>query len=115
MTNYALGLRVTISDHSALQLGVFTDNSNGQIDTRIPFQRVEDINTARISIAYESMVFEHPLTVGLYYRRGDGKVRYADMRFVESVIGVDLYPQNAVDDIQDATTSTLVVFASMDF
>ncbi len=115
VTNYALGLRVMISDDSALQLGVFTDNSNGQIDTRIPFQRVEDIDTTGISIAYESTVFEHPLTVGLYYRRGDGKVRYADVRFVESVIGVDLYPQNAVDDIQDATKSSLVVFASMDF
>lgn len=57
----------------------------------------------------------YPLTVGAYAKRGDGKVRYADVRFVEAVTGVSLYPQNDTYDVQAAEKTSMVLFASMDF
>lgn len=115
VTNYSLGLRIPLSAGSALQIGFFTDNSNGVIDINLPFQRVEAINTKGISVAYETVFMGNPLTIGVYAKQGDGKVRYADIRYVEALAGVSLYPENDSNDIQSAEKSSMVIFASMDF
>ena len=115
VTNYSLGLRIPLSHDTALQFGFFTDNSNGVIDFDIPFQRVEAIDTRGISVAYETKLMGYPLTLGVYAKQGDGKVRYADVRYVEAITGVTLYPENNSNDVQSAEKSSVVIFASMDF
>lgn len=115
VTNYTLGLRIPLSTDTALKIGFFTDNSNGVIDFDIPFQRVEAIDTRGISVAYETKLMGYPLTLGLYAKQGDGKVRYADVRYVEAITGVSLYPENDSNDVQSGEKSSVVIFASMDF
>ena len=115
ITNYSLGLRIPLTIDTALHFGFFTDNSNGVIDFDIPYQRVEAIDTRGISVAYETKLMGYPLTLGLYAKQGDGKVRYADVRYVEAITGVTLYPENNSNDVQSAEKSSVVIFASMDF
>tara|TARA_A200000159_G_C7335577_1_gene344959 strand:- start:17 stop:211 length:195 start_codon:yes stop_codon:yes gene_type:complete len=55
---------------------------------------VEAIDTRGISVAYETKLMGYPLTLGQYAKQGDGKVRYADVRYVEAITGVTLYPEN---------------------
>ena len=66
-------------------------------------------------MAYETKLMGYPLTLGLYAKQGDGKVRYADVRYVEAITGVTLYPENNSNDVQSGEKSSVVIFASMDF
>ena len=57
----------------------------------------------------------YPLTIGMYAKHGSGKVRYADVRYVEAVTGLLLYPENDSFDVKPASKRSFVLFASMDF
>lgn len=115
VTNYALGIKIPINNDASIKLGIFTDNSNSLIDLSQPFQREEAIDTTGLSIAYETHIKSYPLTLGFYVKQGDGKVRYADVRYVEAVTGLSLYPENDTFDVKPASKRSFVLFASMDF
>ncbi|QOL25533.1 hypothetical protein LP316_14745 [Thalassotalea sp. LPB0316] len=115
VSNFAIGAKLPLSNKSALAFGVFTDNSNSEIDTTIDFQRVEDIDLIGISVAYEGQLLEMPFTVGAYHKWGNGKVRFADIRSVEQIVGLPLYPDNGNFDIAKATKKSFVVYLSLDF
>lgn len=115
VTNYALGVKIPVSNTSAVTFGVFTDNSNSVIDLTQPFQREEAIDTTGVSVAFETHIMSYPLTIGMYAKHGSGQVRYADVRYVEAVTGLSLYPENDSFDVKPASKRSFVLFASMDF
>ena len=55
------------------------------------------------------------MTFGVYYKFGDGKVRYSDTRAVEQIVGLPLYPNHNNFDISDATKKQLVAYLSLSF
>ena len=114
--NYALGMSYQIDEKTSIQLGVFTDNSMSIIDTEIPFQRAEQIDLKGISAAYNTQVFDFPVTFGLYYKFGEGKVRLADIRIVDEIVGLPVYPPSENFDIgSDATKRSFVGYFSVNF
>lgn len=115
VTNYAVGAQYQLSKTSSLSVGIFTDNSNGKIDTSIDFQRVEDIDLLGISLGVQTRVFGYPVALGVYHKSGEGNVRYADLRFVEAVVGLPLYPDDGNFNITRAKKRVLVAFLSLDF
>lgn len=115
VTNLALAVSMPLAEHTKLIVSYFSDNSNGKIDTSVDYQRVEAIDTHGVSIALESMVFDYPFTVGVYAKSGRGKVRFADIRVVNDIMGAELYPATDDFDIDPARKSSVVIFASMDF
>ncbi|GLX81374.1 hypothetical protein [Thalassotalea eurytherma] len=115
VSNFSLGLKYPISNTSSLAFGLFTDNSNAKIDTDIDFQRVEDIDLLGVSFSLESVLLDMPFTVGAYYKWGDGQVRFADIRSVEEIVGLPLYPDNDTFDVADATKRSFILYLSLDF
>lgn len=115
VTNYALGLAYSFSDTSSLKLGLFTDNSNAVIDTSIDFQRAEDIDLVGVSLAYETLILDYPVTFGVYHKSGTGDVRTADIRTVEKVVGIPLYRPAVNFDIVRAKKRALIAYFSLNF
>ena len=113
--NWSIGLEYKLSNETAVRFGLFTDKSNGIIDTNIAFQRIEDIDLIGFSSSVETTFVKNKLTFGLYYKQGKGKVRYADIRSVENIVGLPLYPQSSNGDIALAEKSSFVLFLSLDF
>lgn len=113
--NWAMGLAYPVTKKTTLRLGLSSDYSNGKIDTTIANQRVEDIDLIGISAAVETEFEKNIVTFGLYYKQGQGRVRYADIRAVEHVVGLSLYPENDRHDITEAEKKSLVFFMSVDF
>jgi len=115
VTNYSLGLTVYQTENRYFRFGIFTDNANGKVDLEQPFQRTETIDMVGISFDYTTDVFEFPLSVGAYMKYGEGQVRLADIRVIENIVGIPLYPPRANNDISDAKKSLLVLFVSANF
>lgn len=115
VTNYSLGLTFYKSNNEYFRFGVFTDNSNGEIDTSQQFQRMEDVDMFGISVDYTSEDFGFPLSIGSYIKYGEGEVRLGDLRVVENIVGLPLYPANDNFDISRSTKSLIVVFLSANF
>lgn len=115
VTNYSLGLTFYKTNSEYFRFGVFTDNSNGDIDTEQNFQRMEDIDMLGLSLDYTSETFGFPLSIGTYLKYGKGKVRLGDLRVVENIVGLPLYPENNNFDISDSTKSLVVIFLSANF
>ena len=115
VVNVALGMAYTINRTDSIKFGIFTDNANSSIDTNIEFQRLEAIDLMGVSLAFDTELIELPFTFGAYYKFGDGKVRIADTRSVENIVGLPLYPQNNNSDIADASRGTVVAYFSVNF
>lgn len=113
--NWSVGVEYSISQQTSIRFGVFTDNSNGNIDTSINNQRIEDIDLFGISSSVETNFIGRQLTFGMYYKQGTGNVRYADIRSVENIVGLPLYPDDGSRDVAEAKKESLVLFLSMDF
>ncbi|MCW8865247.1 MAG: hypothetical protein OQK09_09930 [Colwellia sp.] len=113
--NWSVGVEYNISKETAIRFGVFTDNSNGYIDTDINYQRIEDIDLLGFSSSVETSFMGNHVTFGLYYKQGTGDVRYADIRSVENIVGLPLYPDSGTNDIAEAKKKSLVLFLSLDF
>jgi len=113
--NWSVGFEYQFSKNTALRLGLFTDNSNGDIDTEINYQRVEDIDLLGFSSSIETDFIGNKVTFGFYYKQGRGDVRYADIRSVEAIVGLPLYPDNGNHDIAHAKKKSLVLFLSLNF
>lgn len=115
VVNVALGLAYTISPSDSIKFGIFTDNANSSIDENIEFQRLEAIDLLGVSLAYDTELIDLPFTFGVYYKFGDGKVRVADTRSVENIVGLPLYPPSKNNDIADASRNTIVAYFSINF
>ena len=115
VVNYSLGIEYSVSQDTSVRFGLFTDNSNGDINTNIDNQRIEDIDMFGLSSSVETSFIGRQLTFGLYYKQGTGNVRYADIRSVENIVGLPLYPDDGSSDIAEAKKKALVLFLSMDF
>jgi long-chain fatty acid transport protein len=115
VTNHAIGLTFYQSQHRYFRFGIFTDNANDKIDESQPFQRTEVIDMLGFSVDYTTDSFEFPFSVGAYYKYGTGKVRVADIRAVENLVGLELYPKANDFDISSATKSVIVIFVSANF
>ena len=115
VSNYALGVKYLLGSGHALMLGVFTDQSNGHIDIDVPFERVEAIDLLGWAVAIESKFFGYSTTIGLYHKTGSGLVRVADVRAVEEVIGLPLYPVSNNQDVIAAHKQVMVLHISVDF
>jgi hypothetical protein len=115
ITNYSLGLSYQLSAKSAIKFGIFTDKSNGIIDTEVDFQRIEDIDLLGLSIAYDTQIFSYPISMGVYHKSGSGNVRTADIRTVENIVGLPLYPMNDNFDIVKGKKRSLVAYISLNF
>lgn len=113
--NWAVGVEYQLSATSAIRFGLFTDNANSKVDPNIDFQRIEAIDHIGLSTSLKTSVFDKQLTVGMYYKYGTGQVRFADIRAVENIVGIPLYPDNGTNDTADATKQTAVMFLSLDF
>ncbi len=113
--NLSAGIEYAFSKDTAIRFGIFTDNANSQIDTSVDFQRVEEIDHIGFSTSIKTSVFKKQLTFGFYYKQGKGKVRFADIRAVENIVGIPLYPENENYDIANAKKQALVIFLSLDF
>ncbi len=115
VTNASLGLSYAFSNYQNLRVGIFTDNANSKPDPAIPYQRTESIDLLGVSIAYETKVFDFPVSFGTYYKWGDGQIRIGDLRAVEEITGLALYPDNNDNDISEGEKQSLVVYFSLDF
>lgn len=115
VTNYAVGLTFYQNKHRYFRFGVFTDKANDKIDKNQPFQRTEVIDMLGFSLDYTTDSFEFPFSIGAYYKYGTGEVRVADIRAVENLVGLDLYPRANEFDISSATKSMIVLFVSANF
>jgi len=113
--NWSVGIEYEHSMNTTINVGFFSDKSNGDIDITIDNQRIEDIDLFGFSTSVKTIVLENTLTFGLYYKYGKGDVRFADIRSVESIVGLPLYPNNGNNDIAKAKKSALVFFLSLDF
>ena len=115
LINWSVGVEYEYSTDITLRFGVFTDKSNGDIDTNIDNQRIEDIDLLGFSTSLRTVFLKNIVTFGLYYKYGKGDVRFADVRSVEQIVGLPLYPDNGNYDIVEAKKNILVVFLSLDF
>lgn len=115
VVNYSLGLTFYKTNRKYFRFGIFTDNSNGKIDTSQPYQRVEDIDMLGISVDYTSDSFGFPMSIGAYVKYGKGDVRLGDLRVVEKIVGLPLYPPRNEFDLSEASKSLFVVFLSANF
>jgi len=113
--NWSVGIEYEYSTDITMRFGVFTDNSNGDIDTSIDNQRIEDIDLLGFSTSLRTVLLKNVVTFGLYYKYGKGDVRFADVRSVEQIVGLPLYPDNGNFDIVEAKKNILVLFLSLDF
>jgi len=113
--NWSIGMEYEYSTDTSIRFGLFTDKSNGDIDIDIDNQRIEDIDLIGLSTSIKTIVLENNLTFGLYYKYGKGDVRFADIRSVENIVGLPLYPDNGNNDIAEAKKNSLVLFLSLDF
>ncbi|NVK26175.1 MAG: hypothetical protein HWE10_14700 [Gammaproteobacteria bacterium] len=113
--NYALGVSYTNQEKSTFRLGVFTDKANIEIDTNQPFQRAEAINLIGISMSIDSKFWGYPVSFGGYIKYGKGNVRVADIRVVEQIVGIPLYPNNNNFDISTGHKQSIVTYVSASF
>ena len=113
--NLSVGFEYKVSPDTTVRFGLFTDNANGDINREIDYQRIEDIDLLGLSSSVETSFIGKKLTFGLYYKQGVGDVRYADIRSVERIVGLPLYPDNGNDDIAQAKKKSIVLFLSLDF
>jgi long-chain fatty acid transport protein len=113
--NWSVGVEYEYSTDITIRFGVFTDKSNGDIDINIDNQRIEDIDLLGFSTSLRTVFFKNIVTFGLYYKYGKGDVRFADIRSVEQIVGIPLYPDNGNYDIAEAKKNSLVLFLSLDF
>lgn len=115
VTNFALGVSKKLGTESQFRVGIFTDKSNIAIDPAIDFQRVEDVDLLGISASIDTNLFDIPVTFGGYAKFGSGQVRVADVRAVEQITGIDLYPTNNEFDVSDMQKKVLLFFFSLNF
>jgi hypothetical protein len=115
VTNFALAMQYDFSAQNTFRLGLFTDNSNAIIDPAINFDRVEDIDMLGVSIGFDTTFYSSPISLGLYYKFGDGQVRIADRRIAETLIGLPLFPDEDQSDIFEAKKNSLVAYFAIDF
>ncbi len=115
VTNYAVGFQYKMNKEDSLQLGFFTDNAMSIIDPTIANQRLEDIDLKGVSLAFNTLIFELPITTGVYIKKGTGKVRLGELRTFETVTGLDLYPPSANNDIYNASKQTIIGYFSVNF
>lgn len=115
VVNYSLGLTYHLTDESYFRFGLFTDKANSAIDPEKRFQRTEVIDLVGLSMDYTSNFFGFPLSFGAYVKHGEGEVRVSDIRAVESLVGIPLYPPSDNYDTADAEKSLLVLFISANF
>lgn len=115
IVNWSIGVEHKFSKETAIRFGLFTDKSNGDIDTSIDNQRIEDIDLLGFSSSVETSFAGNKLTFGFYYKQGTGDVRVADIRSVENTVGLPLYPDIGNFDIAEAKKKLLVLFLSLDF
>ena len=113
--NWSIGFEYDFSQETAIHFGVFTDKSNGYIDTNVDYQRIEDIDFIGFSSSVETTFIDNKLSFGFYYKQGTGDVRFADIRSVENIVGLPLYPDTSNFDIAEAKKKSLVLFLSLDF
>ena len=81
-----------ILNESALSIGLYTDKSNGIVDNQIRYQRVEAIDMLGVSIAFDSILFGSPFTLGVNLKKGDGLARFSDIRQVNDLFGLPPIP-----------------------
>ena len=115
VTNLSIGLTFYQSTNKYFRFGVFTDKANDEINTQLPFQRTEVIDLLGFSMDYTTDAFGVPFSIGAYYKYGTGEVRVADIRAVENLVGLELYPKNNDFDTTSATKELIVVFISANF
>ncbi len=115
VTNYSLGLSYRFSKDNQLSIGVFTDNSNGKIDYSQPFQRMEVIDMLGYSVALNTNAFGFPLSIGAYYKYGRGDIRLSDIRVVEQIVGLPLYPPSETFDTNPGVKESFVIYLSANF
>ncbi|KMT66654.1 OmpP1/FadL family transporter [Catenovulum maritimum] len=115
LTNFAFGTNFKITKLKQVYIGFFTDKSNGIIDTNIDLQRVEDIDLKGVSLAYKGNIYDYPFTIGGYYKWGEGRARYADLRVADTLVGIPLYPNNVNNDIAEAEKRSFIGYISLDF
>mgnify|MGYP005991348183 CR=1 FL=1 len=113
--NYSLGLDYQLSKNNHLKLGVFTDNANGFIDPEQRYQRMEVIDMLGVSAALKTNAFGFPISIGAYYKYGRGDVRLSDIRMVEKIVGLPLYPESATLDTRDGVKESFVFYLSANF
>jgi len=113
--NWSVGVEYEYSTDFTIRFGVFADKSNGDIDINIDNQRIEDIDLLGFSTSIRTIFLKNTVTFGLYYKYGKGDVRFADIRSVEQIVGLPLYPDNGNNDIAEAKKNSLVLFLSLDF
>ncbi len=115
VTNYSLGATYRLNSNNLIRFGIFTDNSNGKIDLSLPYQRAEHINMLGYSISFNTNKFGFPLSVGAYYKYGTGQIRLSDIRVVENIVGLPLYPASDNFDINQASKKNIVLYLSANF
>jgi long-subunit fatty acid transport protein len=115
VVNFSLGTEIRLSSNNAIRLALFTDNSNGEIDVLLPYQRVEVIDLIGASASYNTFIGENEINVGFYYKYGDGKVRFAEVRAIEEIVGLELFPNHNNFDITKASKKQLVFYVSLAF
>lgn len=113
--NYSLGLSYQDKLGSTYRLGVFTDNANISIDTEKPYQRAEAIDLIGVSFSINTELFEYPISFGGYFKYGSGKVRVADIRVIENIVGLPLYPNTNNFDISEGEKRSFVTYISANF
>lgn len=115
VVNYSLGLSYQLSKSNKLTFGIFTDNANDKIDLSQPFQRTEVIDLIGISASINTDAFGFPITIGTYFKTGKGKIRLSDIRVVERIVGLPLYPPSSTFDVSDAEKRMAVLYISANF
>lgn len=101
VVNYALGVTYYLDDNRYFRYGIFTDNSNDEIDTSQPFQRTEEIDMIGFSVDYTTEYFGFPVSMGSYFKYGSGRVRLGDINLVErAYFGEGVYQQIQADYVE---------------
>ena len=113
--NYSLGFSYRLSKTNKMTLGFFTDNANDQIDTAQPYQRTEVIDLLGLSLSVNTDAFGFPITIGGYVKQGTGEIRLSDIRVVENIIGLPLYPPSETFDVSEAEKRMAVLYISANF
>jgi len=68
-----------------------------------------------VSIGFDTTFYSSPISLGLYYKFGEGQVRIADRRIAETLIGLPLFPDDNQSDIFEAKKNSLVAYFAIDF
>lgn len=113
--NYSVGMTYYKTQESYFRVGLFTDFANDEVDITQPTQRTEAIDMYGVSLDYTSNVFGMPMSLGAYVKYGTGEIRLSDLRVVDNIVGLPLYPPSENYDIADATKSLIVLFISANF